>query len=248
MKLVPILAPLIDVTDHIVEPIFVGRVAHDSCRVGAEEIGLGTFDVLAGWIEALFEATGGGDFPLGFGGEPFANPFRIGRRAIPGDADDRVLGIARLDAEFPSEPFDSRVAQADDVEVVRIFSPPIASRKRTNCSLVTGLMSIAKLERATLCWGDSSRAPWLLPRLKVPPSMTIISVSIGSISVGVFFWWWYLATVVSIWNTEAGSESYSGRWISRGRRTGFGASASARAPSGSRCSWGLPDCSSGLQR
>ena len=93
---IPVLAPFVNVAGHVKKTVAVGRIGHDGGCVGAEEIGLAAFDIGSGRIEAC-EAAFGCDFPFGFGGKAFADPFGISNSAVPSDTDDRMLGIARFD-------------------------------------------------------------------------------------------------------------------------------------------------------
>lgn len=99
-----------DVSGHVVEAEFVGRVGFDGGGAGeaifagvlvgefsGEDIGEPFFAGL-GFVtpdvNLLLFSAASGEFPLGFGREAFASPFAVGVGIFPGDADDGMVVLA----------------------------------------------------------------------------------------------------------------------------------------------------------
>src|SRR5689334_8263661 len=124
MKIIPVMAPFIHISPHIVEAIPIGRITHHRRGIRAEIVSFGPLKHCSCGIEKIFASSIGSNFPFSLRWQTLADPFGVSYRSIPCDANDRMLGIAGLDAELSSAAFDARFAQTDNVIVVYILFTP----------------------------------------------------------------------------------------------------------------------------
>ncbi len=157
------MTPVVDIPRHIVKAKGIGRITHHGSCVGTKKISLRPIDIEPGWENKILFAAACSRLPLRFRRKALAHPLCIGIRAIPSDADNRVLCKARFNDQLACVALNSSIAQTDDVVIVLVFFSPHRLQKADKLLVCHGMDIHCETRKPNCVARDFIASPFIAP-------------------------------------------------------------------------------------